>query len=363
MTPFTPLISVVMPVYNVEKFLNQAMESILRQTVADFELIVVDDLSTDQSPQILAEYKDPRIVLLPNRVNLGSTKSRNCALKIARGEYIALMDSDDVAMPNRLEVQVNALESSGAGMTHSNVEYIDASGQTTGQSARNFEPLNLTWKMLFDSYAFQPTFMWRRLLAERELGGYDESFPVAQDYDWAWRASRQIGIVGVQENLLQYRVHGSNVTASRRELQQELVGRASVAHLSQQFNLEPEEAKRLFQDVRELSIFRDPNEWTPQRIEEVLPRYIDLWKRFLAQNRVEAWSERPQALKDSLRVDLVNATGILIAARDIRRFSQSLISLRASQIMPPSVLLKDVVQHRWNERFLSKSKSSDHPTW
>ena len=104
------LVSVVMPAYNVEKYVEEAVHSILAQTFCDFEFIIVDDGSTDRTHDILRSFSDPRIRLIFNEKNEGNYPARNRGCRLARGKYIAVMDADDVAMPERLEKQVKYME-------------------------------------------------------------------------------------------------------------------------------------------------------------------------------------------------------------------------------------------------------------
>ena len=101
-----PRVTVVMAVYNAAQFLREAIASVLSQTYTDFELIVVDDASTDDSSAILRSYNDPRIRIIRHQTNLGASLSRNDALAAARGELIAIMDADDVCAPTRIERHV-----------------------------------------------------------------------------------------------------------------------------------------------------------------------------------------------------------------------------------------------------------------
>ena len=105
-------VSVVMSVFNAEKYLAEAVDSILGQTSTDFELILIDDKSTDGSGKILTQYAqaDPRVVILENRENMGLTKSLNRGLAVAKGEYIARMDADDISVPDRFAKQVAFLD-------------------------------------------------------------------------------------------------------------------------------------------------------------------------------------------------------------------------------------------------------------
>ena len=98
-------ISVIMTVYNGEKFLREAIDSLLKQTFQEFELIIIDDGSTDSTLQIINSYHDPRIRLVENGENRGQSYSRNLGIQKSNGEYVAIMDADDIALPKRLEIQ------------------------------------------------------------------------------------------------------------------------------------------------------------------------------------------------------------------------------------------------------------------
>ena len=105
-----PLITVLMPVYNGAKYLNEAIDSILNQTFSDFELLIIDDGSTDQSIDLIKAYNDPRIKLIVNKKNIGQSATLNKGLELARGKYIARMDQDDISMPERLKKQMGFMD-------------------------------------------------------------------------------------------------------------------------------------------------------------------------------------------------------------------------------------------------------------
>ena len=116
----SPLVSVIMSVYNGEKYLSKAIESILNQSYRNFEFIIVDDASTDSSLEIINEYLkiDNRIIILSNNVNIGLGSSLNKAIQFSSGEFIARMDSDDISIPDRLEKQINYL------LEHKNIHIL-----------------------------------------------------------------------------------------------------------------------------------------------------------------------------------------------------------------------------------------------
>lgn len=105
-----PLVTVLMSVFNGEKYLREAIDSILTQTFSDFEFLIINDASTDRSREIILSYLDPRIRLIDNEENIGLTRSLNKGIDLAKGKYIARMDADDVSMPERLEKQVRFME-------------------------------------------------------------------------------------------------------------------------------------------------------------------------------------------------------------------------------------------------------------
>ncbi len=105
-----PLISVIMPVYNADQFVGEAIESILSQTFDDFEFLIIDDCSEDSSSQIISRYNDPRIRLLKNQKNIGVARTLNKGLSLARGRYVARMDADDVSIAKRFSRQFEHME-------------------------------------------------------------------------------------------------------------------------------------------------------------------------------------------------------------------------------------------------------------
>ncbi len=127
---FTPLVSVVMPAYNAERFIEEAISSVQAQTIKDWELIIIDDCSVDSTIEVVEGIKasDPRIVLLCNDSNLGVAKTRNRGIDFACGQYVALLDSDDVWQPRKLEIQLAAAFDSGADIVTCSYDLIDEKG-------------------------------------------------------------------------------------------------------------------------------------------------------------------------------------------------------------------------------------------
>ena len=206
-----PLISIIMSVYNEEMYLEEALKSILVQTLEDYELIIIDDCSTDKTVEIIQSFEEPRIRLMINETNMGLTKNLNKALKLCQGEFIARMDGDDICMPDRFQKQVDYMRQ------HS--EYM-----LTGCQTRTFGEQNMTWRlkdnpeklkimMLIRPVLAHPTFMMRRELIFEKGFYYDESYRSAQDYELAQRVSESYPIGIVQDILLNYRTHKKQVSS------------------------------------------------------------------------------------------------------------------------------------------------------
>ncbi|HLA39858.1 MAG TPA: glycosyltransferase, partial [Candidatus Glassbacteria bacterium] len=226
-----PLVTVLMSVYNGERFLRESVESILRQSFGDFEFLIMEDGSTDSTAVILAEYaaKDRRIRVVKNEENIGLTRSLNHGLALARGKYVARQDADDLSLPERLARQVEFMEAHpdtvllGTGM-----EVINEGGKTLGRRIPPADQRSLAAELLIKNNAFGHTSVMFRLAAVNELGGYDESFAFAQDYDLWWRMSRKWKVAVLPEALVRWRASGSNISGTWRAEQLDCMYRISV---------------------------------------------------------------------------------------------------------------------------------------
>jgi len=204
-----PIISVVMPVYNAELFLKDAIDSILNQTYANFEFIIIDDFSTDNSWDIIKSYSDVRIVTIRNDVNLGNYPSRNIGIKIAKGKYIAVMDSDDIAFPNRLEIQYQFMEE------HSDVLACGGAYQIMNSSRVIINPLDtikIKYLLLYFLCVMHPTILFRTEII-RKLGLYDEKYRYSSDYDLVCKLAVMGRIINVRDVLLLRRIHKEQISS------------------------------------------------------------------------------------------------------------------------------------------------------
>lgn len=213
-----PEVTVLMSVHNGAATLKEAVESILAQTFADFEFLIIDDASTDESAQILEGYDDPRMRVLRNEHNLGLTASLNRGLVEAEGTFIARMDADDVSRPGRLAKQVTFLKSNPeVGMVGSWVQTIGERREVWRYPTRHED----IWaEMLFNAVHVHSTVMLRsKVLNEHNLR-YDERLLRAQDYDLWARLGRLTRLANLPEVLVDYRLHAGQVGARHEGDQQ-----------------------------------------------------------------------------------------------------------------------------------------------
>ena len=229
-----PAISVVLPVYNAEAYVREAVESILAQTFTDFECIIINDGSTDGSGAILRELaaRDTRIVLV-ERPNEGLVSALNEGIKIARADLIARMDADDVAMPERFALQhARMIQDPGLAVLGSFIRVMDKAGDIT-RLGDHF-PLTSEQATRYVEHSgylvAHPAVMMRRG-AVLKAGGYRKAFSHAEDYDlWLRMIDLGYAIANLLQPLLNYREHGANVSAVHLEAQRRSTILARFAH-------------------------------------------------------------------------------------------------------------------------------------
>lgn len=227
-----PLVSVIMPVYNSEKYIEQSVKSILNQTYENLELIIVDDASTDRTAEKLYLENDPRIKILTNKANLGNYPSRNRGLKIARGEYIFVMDADDLAFPHRIERQLFYM------LNHPDVGIISTSFQRFGVGNNAvvnypFDYDSLKIHFLENNYCLHPGLCIRsQFFSKQDSLLYNEQYQYASDYDFISRNFRNFKICNIPEVLVEYRVHEDQITSSKYPEQQEYADEIRINYLS-----------------------------------------------------------------------------------------------------------------------------------
>src|SRR3972149_6374220 len=205
----TPKISVIMPFYNCERYLGQAIESILTQTFNDFELILINDASTDNSDSIAKRYlNDQRVVYIKNNYNKKIVKNLNLGLSIARAEIIARMDGDDISHPDRLEKQYSYLLAHKViVLIGSFAELIDSNGRVVGQMIKPTSPEMIKKTAFYYAPFVHPAIMIRRGVLEA-VGCYREKYLFCEDIDLFFRVIFSgYQTCNIPEFLIKYRQH------------------------------------------------------------------------------------------------------------------------------------------------------------
>lgn len=214
-----PRVTIVMPVYDAEAYLKQALESILEQAFGDWELIAIDDGSRDGSRSILDHFAatDPRIKLLSNTTNLGIVETLNRGWREARGQYIARLDADDVALPNRLSRQVEFLDEHPAvALVGSAAIRIDSDGRHLSIAQVPTSNRGIKATLPRHNCFNHPSVMLKRAALEA-VGGY--RFDHVEDYDLWLRLSERFDLANLTEPLILYRIHAGQVSLRALEEQ------------------------------------------------------------------------------------------------------------------------------------------------
>ncbi len=216
-----PKVTVLMSAYNAERYVAEAVDSVLAQTFSDLEFLIFEDASTDRTREILRGYSDPRIRLVENYANLGLTRNLQRGMLMARGEFVARMDADDVCMPQRLARQFDYLG------THPEIAVLGSAVTFFGEGRDPFfgyQPLEhdeIKCALLYGFTMLHPTVMIRKAAFEANDLNYDTAFPVSQDHDLWVRAIRKVGFANLRDPLLDLRVHSGKIGATQDALQKE----------------------------------------------------------------------------------------------------------------------------------------------
>lgn len=228
-----PLVSVLLPVYNAESYLKEAIQSVLEQTYKNIELIIIDDGSTDNSGSIIIDYqaKDKRVNSYSNNGNKGIVYSLNRGIRICSGEFIARMDADDICYPERLTYQVNyLLKKSHIGIVGAEHELIDDSGHIISRNLRRkpTDPSYIEWRSFFTNPLAHSTVVFRRSVISDFR--YEEEFFPSEDYR-LWTILIKENRIGIYPKpLIKYRVHPESISANRNSQQQKMAAKILRDH-------------------------------------------------------------------------------------------------------------------------------------
>ncbi len=214
-----PRVSVIMPVYNEnEEFLNEAVTSILNQTFKDFEFIIINDGSTNNTEEVILSYNDPRIIYVKNEQNLKIIKTLNKGLKLAKGEYIARMDSDDICAPQKLQRQVEFLDA------NPNFSLAGTHASSIPQKLHYALPSDSKTVKTMVRYCanciIHPAIMMRKSVLDKNNLQYNENYPHAEDFKLWVELAKDNELTNIPEILFLHRLHKKSISAQNAALQQ-----------------------------------------------------------------------------------------------------------------------------------------------
>ncbi|MDF2633458.1 MAG: glycosyl transferase family 2 [Pelosinus sp.] len=222
---FKPLVTVLMPVYNGERYLREAMDSIIAQTFYDFEFLIIDDGSTDNTSDIIHSYRDGRIRVIKNDINSGLVSALNKGIENAQGQYIARMDSDDISMPGRLFKQVLFMEG------HPEIGVCGSWVNTIGEWYQgqlwelSTEPEEIKCRLLFCTTLSHPSVMVRKKVLETSGLRYDGAYKHAEDYKLWMELAKVTLLANIPEPLVQYRFNQNQVSSKYSHEQMAVIDR------------------------------------------------------------------------------------------------------------------------------------------
>jgi glycosyltransferase involved in cell wall biosynthesis len=225
-----PFISVIMSVHNGNQYLEESIKSILIQTFTNFEFIIINDGSTDNSGEIINSFHDQRIIAIHNQVKSGLAESLNKGFEMSRGKYLARMDSDDISLPERLSFQVRFMEN------HDDIGICGSWIQTFGGNKIGYYfPIlhdEIRCNLLFSPQLAHPSVIIRKEIFDKWRLIYDKSCLEAEDYDLWQRASSVVKFANIDRILLLYRRHTEQLTRTRYNIQEEFAGRVRMREIS-----------------------------------------------------------------------------------------------------------------------------------
>lgn len=288
-----PLISVLMPAYNCEAYVLEAVSSMLSQSFADFELLAIDDGSTDSTRKLLESVHDPRLRLISNERNIGLIGTLNRGLDLATGRYVARMDADDISAPERLEKQVQFLEA------HPDVHVLGTMVNLINEQGKVFGAITGYPKdgdaihryLLRECCLIHPSVMFRKdtVLA---AGGYSASARHAEDYDLWLRLSDHHEIANLPDKLVSYRMHRNQVSIRNLATQHQVAQHCRMAALKRR--------SALGEDVSEIVRVVHADPWGRLRAAE-----CTLGRDYLNWARIYRWMKHPHmALRLALKAVL-----------------------------------------------------------
>lgn len=286
-----PAVTVLMPVYNGEPFLREAIDSILQQTWTDFEFVIVNDGSTDHTREIIRSYTDPRIRVLDQPANAGLAKSLNLGLCAARAPLIARQDADDRSRPERLAAQVEFMRAHReVALLGTQVRVLNKHGRASRRPGWERAVTNsaIRFQLLFDNPFIHTSVVFRRDVVWQELGGYDETLRTGQDFDLWSRVAARYKVANLPATLIDYRFHGASTSARYDESHLERSSSIIAANLRRYLGGDsaPERWPRLIS-----SLHVDPSALSDTELRDLLDVIETIYKKFVERYPDERLNE------------------------------------------------------------------------
>jgi glycosyltransferase involved in cell wall biosynthesis len=251
-----PLVSVVMPVYNIESYVEESIHSILSQTYSNFEFIIINDGSIDNTANIVKNVHDNRIIFIDSSENKGNYNRRNEGCRLAKGKYICVMDGDDVASPARIEKQVEIMENDSLLSAHGTAFTFP-----NGYICRKPSDYNLIKVLLlFNNMFLHPSLIVRKEVME-VVGYYDEKYYYSSDYDLVCKIALQGKIVNIPDILMKYRVHEKQISSAHYAKQTEYANQIRLDYMERcGFDLSMEEKEVFTLLITDMGKAKEQNE-------------------------------------------------------------------------------------------------------
>ncbi len=213
----TPLVTVLMPVYNGSKYLGEAIESILNQTFNDFEFLIIDDKSKDNSVEIIRSYNDQRIRLIQNNENIGQSLTLNRGIRLSTGRYVARLDQDDISLPNRLKAQFEYMEKKPwIGLLCCQVWDVDENRKFISTKKKPVSHHQNMWKLLYHCSLYHPTVFIRKCVLSN-IKPYDKNYAPCADYELWSRLIYRVKVEQINEVLVHRRIHDEMGSIKRKQ--------------------------------------------------------------------------------------------------------------------------------------------------
>lgn len=315
-----PLLSVVLPAYNAEAYLEPAVQSVLQQSFEDFELIVIDDGSKDRTAEILGKIDDRRLRVIRHERNAGLIAGLNEGIEASTGRYIARMDADDICEPSRFLRQIECLEMHPeVGVLGTAIRVIDEQGRPGVTFVMPVSSIDVEWAMPMLCPLAHPSVMMRTDLV-KQAGGYSTAAVHAEDYDLWHRLSGQTQVANLRDPLLRLRKHAASVTSALRHTHLDAAAAVSKAVVD----------RRLNEDVP-TSVIRCLRSWG-QTDGECAMQAVQLLSRLLMQ----LISSRPRSSVGHARRDA--AIRIAYLARHVTNSRERVHVMREAHRAYPLVL-------------------------